>query len=73
MEQARADMEGEIEEMEKEAADILADIKSTIGDLSDLRYGRFNKPAGTGEELGREVLDSLRQLKKVCDSSAMGG
>ncbi|GME49118.1 cnl2 nkp2 family protein [Neofusicoccum parvum] len=66
MELAEQDIEQEIAEIEREAEGVLADLKNVVGDLSDLRYGRFNKSAAGGEELGQETLDSLRQLQAVC-------
>ncbi|KAJ9663613.1 hypothetical protein H2201_005574 [Coniosporium apollinis] len=72
MEQACADVEAELAAMEAEAAAILSDVQTTIGDLSDLRYGRFNKPAGTTDELGAEALDSLKRLETVCNDYGNG-
>ncbi|EON64572.1 hypothetical protein W97_03805 [Coniosporium apollinis CBS 100218] len=72
MEQACADLEAELAAMEAEAAALLADVQTTIGDLSDLRYGRFNKPAGTGDELGSEALESLKRLETVCNEHGNG-
>jgi centromere-localized protein 2 len=73
MEQASEDMEEEVAEMEKEAQIILADIQTTIGDLSDLRYGRFSKtPGATGCDLSTEVLESLRRIQQLCDDAGKG-
>lgn len=72
MEQACADLEAELAAMEAEAAALLSDIQTTIGDLSDLRYGRFNKPAGTGDELGSEAVENLKRLETVCNEHGNG-
>lgn len=66
IEQAKQDLEDEIAEIERESEAVLADLRSIVGDLSDLRYGRFNKPAAGGEELGPETVDTLRQLQTTC-------
>lgn len=66
MKLAEQDIEEEIAELEREADSVLADLKNVVGDLSDLRYGRFNKPAAGGEELGHETVETLRQLQAVC-------
>ncbi|KAF1991675.1 hypothetical protein K402DRAFT_389065 [Aulographum hederae CBS 113979] len=72
MEQAERDMEEEIEELEREAEALLSGVKATIGDLSDLRYGRFNRVAGLDSNLGQEVLEGLKRLEAVCDEAAAG-
>lgn len=66
MTQACTDIEAEIDAMYAEAQAIFHDIEGTIGDLSDLRYGRFNKPAGTGHTTGEQVLQDLQRLEEVC-------
>ncbi|KAI9820689.1 MAG: hypothetical protein M1827_005058 [Pycnora praestabilis] len=66
MEQACADLEGDIEFTEAQISTMLEDLKGTIGDLSDLRYGRFDKPAGSGE-VGQEVLDGMKNLQGICN------
>ncbi|KAK5143277.1 Cnl2/NKP2 family protein-domain-containing protein [Cryomyces antarcticus] len=63
---ASEDIEAELAALEGEAASILADVKTTIGDLSDLRYGRFSNPAGARRELGQEVLEGLQRVEAVC-------
>jgi centromere-localized protein 2 len=72
MERARADLEAEIEEMEKEAETLLLDIRTTVGDLSDLRYGRFNRTPGGDNELGQEVVEGLKRLEQVCNDIGEG-
>lgn len=39
-------------------------ITSVVGDLSDLRYGKFNKPAGTVSNFVDETIQGLNQLEK---------
>ncbi|KAI9799262.1 MAG: hypothetical protein M1833_004140 [Piccolia ochrophora] len=62
LESACSNVESEIQELDAEAEEVLADLQSTIGDLSDLRYGRFNKPQG---DFRQDVLDGLRRLEEV--------
>ncbi|KAF2096730.1 hypothetical protein NA57DRAFT_78326 [Rhizodiscina lignyota] len=69
MDQACADMEEEIACLEEEAAELTAGIKNTIGDLSDLRYGRFNRTSGLDGDLGKEVLSSFRALEAAAKVS----
>ncbi len=66
MTQACADVEAEIAAMEAEAQVIFGEIKGTVGDLSDLRYGRFDKPAGTTTNTGEEVLQGVQRLEELC-------
>ncbi|EKG11132.1 Kinetochore subunit NKP2 [Macrophomina phaseolina MS6] len=66
LELAERDLEDQIAEIERESDAILADLQSVVSDLSDLRHGRFNRPAAGGDELGQETVDILRQLQAVC-------
>lgn len=51
--------------MERENQEALLDVQETIGALSDLRHGRFAQTA-SGEDLGEEVLATLKRLEAVC-------
>lgn len=62
-------LESQIAGIEAENVKALAEVQEVIGTLSDLRHGRFAQPA-SGEELGEEVLASLRQLDAVCSNPA---
>jgi len=66
MERASGALEDEILALEKEAEEILADVKTTIGDLSDLRYGKFNRVSGVSSDLSQEVVQSLSRLESLC-------
>ena len=66
MESAATDLETELRALETEASDTLTRITATVGDLSDLRYGRFDKPVG-GEDVAEAVLEGLRNLEEVCE------
>lgn len=65
MEQSATDLENDISALETESDQMLQSIRSMIGDLSDLRYGRFNHTNAIGKDLGEEVLESLEMLEKT--------
>jgi centromere-localized protein 2 len=44
-------------------------VHEAVGALSDLRYGRF-APSATGEDIGDEVLATLKQLEAACTNPA---
>src|ERR1700744_55512 len=66
METACVDLEEEIAEMEQEASTLLEELRTAVGDLSDLRYGRFTK-ASDSTDLGEDVIQSIKRLQEVCD------
>lgn len=66
MEQACADIEADIAASEAEVKIMRDNMQSTIGGLSDLRYGRFSKPISSDGELRDEVLDGLNRLEETC-------
>lgn len=66
MERACSDIEAEVAAMDLEAERIQLGLNATVGELSDLRYGRLNKPAGVGGNVAEEVVDGLRRLEKAC-------
>jgi centromere-localized protein 2 len=67
MELAIASLEEETAEIDSESNTILAELQSTVGDLSDLRYGKFNKTPGSDEEFGEETLQNIRRVMEVCN------
>jgi centromere-localized protein 2 len=66
MEKACQELEEDIEALEKEATLVLEDIKATVGDLSDLRYGKFNRVSGIQDDMGQDTVQSLRTLENIC-------
>jgi centromere-localized protein 2 len=68
MSQACADIEAEIAALEAEAADILEDIKKAVDDLSDLRYGRFQRISGVGDDPVTEAIEGLTKLEVLCNA-----
>lgn len=63
MERACAAMEHENEATEAECAEILEQLSMTVDELSDLRYGKLNKP----NDFATEVVAGLRKLEDTCD------
>ncbi|KAJ5272191.1 hypothetical protein N7524_005460 [Penicillium chrysogenum] len=66
METASSNIEHEIAGIDQEAAKILAHLNTTIGDMSDLRYGKLQGPAGTAEDMASEAIKGLQNLEDVC-------
>ncbi|OQE43028.1 hypothetical protein PENCOP_c003G01883 [Penicillium coprophilum] len=66
LERASANIEHEIDGVDQEAAKILAQLNRTVGDMSDLRYGKLQGPAGTAEDVAGEAIKGLQNLEDVC-------
>jgi centromere-localized protein 2 len=62
MEGAIEDVEDEIRRLEEEAETMSSEMRSTIGGLSDLRYGRL-----ANEQLPEQVLEGLERLESACE------
>ncbi|PGH36839.1 centromere-localized protein 2 [[Emmonsia] crescens] len=69
MENACSSMEREIEAVDAEAARIFAELTSTVGELSDLRYGKFNKPPGVATDAVDDTITGLKELENACSPS----
>ncbi|KAI0025919.1 Cnl2/NKP2 family protein-domain-containing protein [Xylariomycetidae sp. FL0641] len=61
MDDARDDLEQEVQKLEEEEAALLESVKQTAGNMSDLRYGRLANP-----KLKGEVLDGLERMQELC-------
>ncbi|KAL5046841.1 hypothetical protein BDW71DRAFT_181255 [Aspergillus fruticulosus] len=67
MEASCSDIEREIARVDGEAAALLSELNSTVGDLSDLRYGKMHMSVGaTGEEIVSETIRGLDNLEYAC-------
>ncbi|KAI9869707.1 MAG: hypothetical protein M1830_005196 [Pleopsidium flavum] len=66
MTQACTDIEAEIAAIDQETQSIIDQIKGTVGGLSDLRYGRLNKSAGTANKASEEILLGMERLEELC-------
>ena len=62
MQHAAQDLEAEQAAIEDECDGILAELQGIVGDLSDLRYGRF-ATSSTVEQVSREI----NSLVEVCE------
>ncbi|ODH45451.1 hypothetical protein ACO22_00021 [Paracoccidioides brasiliensis] len=69
MENARALMEREIKAADAESQRIFVELTSTVGELSELRYGKFNKPAGVATNAVEEAIRGLKELESACSPS----
>jgi centromere-localized protein 2 len=66
MEKACQDLDAEIQELEKQLRKKVDALQAAVGELSDLRYGRFPKAAGGAGDLGQQTLEHLQRLQDVC-------
>ncbi|KAL4780732.1 Ctf8-domain-containing protein [Aspergillus varians] len=67
METACAGIESEIAGVDTEAATILSELNSTVGEMSDLRYGKMHSAVGaTDEEVVSEAIQGLNNLEDAC-------
>lgn len=54
--------------LEEELQNVLARVRDTVGELSDLRYGRFLQHS-SGESISDELLVTVRRLQSACSSA----
>ncbi|KAL4919979.1 Ctf8-domain-containing protein [Aspergillus aurantiobrunneus] len=67
METACASIEREISGVDTEAASLLSELNSTVGEMSDLRYGQMHGSVGTtDEEVVSEAIRGLNNLEDAC-------
>lgn len=71
LEKACTELEKEIAEAESEAAQILEEIQGTVGELSDLRYGKFSKSIGSNTTVANDVMAGLQGLEDACQANTM--
>lgn len=58
----------EIEANEKDISATYAQLTTTVGELSDLRYGKLNTTPGTDTTVAEDVVNGLNHLEDVCNS-----
>ncbi|CAN8104420.1 unnamed protein product [Discula destructiva] len=56
-------LEVTIQSLEEEEAELLKEIKQTVGGMSDLRYGKFSN-----SQLRKQVVDGLQTVQETCES-----
>lgn len=69
MDAACATIEHEISDVDREAEDILKELNTTVGNMSDLRYGKLQGPAGTSSNVAEEAIKGLQNLEDACYKS----
>ncbi|OKL59842.1 hypothetical protein UA08_04772 [Talaromyces atroroseus] len=67
MESSCAALEREVVAAEEEASTTLTAVKQIVSDLSDLRYGKLNKPGVNPDEFTGEIIRGLQGLQDACD------
>lgn len=73
MERCCASMEKEIDGMGTETAEILSHLSTVVGGLSDLRYGKLNKPGGAHSDFADETVKGLKKLEDACNGTETDG
>lgn len=58
---AANDLDAEFQDLDKECERMLEELKITIGDLSDLRYGKF------ANGIDGKVVSDLENLHNTCE------
>ncbi|KAF7524683.1 hypothetical protein G7054_g11346 [Neopestalotiopsis clavispora] len=61
MDSAAGDLEQEIRKLEEEEAALLESVQKTVGDMSDLRYGRL-----ANAKLKNEIINGLEDFQEIC-------
>lgn len=56
-------LQAAIRSLEGEEADLLREIKQTVGAMSDLRYGKF-----ANGQLGKQIVDGLQMVQETCEA-----
>lgn len=69
---AAEDLASEISFLETRLAELKKECEERVGGLSDLRYGKFNNSAATGESVEKEVVSNLEALKHTLDKADRG-
>ncbi|KAJ6008171.1 Kinetochore subunit NKP2 [Penicillium herquei] len=72
MEAACSHIEREMSYVDQEATDLVAKLNTTVGDLSDLRYGKFPGP-GSASDVAEEAIKGLQHLEDTCYQKTIPG
>ena len=72
METACTHIEREIAGIDDEAAGLVAELNTTVGDMSDLRYGKFAGPA-SARDVAEQSIKGLQNLEDTCYEKSMPG
>lgn len=66
MESACDTIEKEIDHVDESASALLSDLNSSVGELSDLRYGKMQGATGPSNEVVDEAVKGLNNLEDAC-------
>jgi centromere-localized protein 2 len=66
MDAACVTVEREISDVDREAEGLLKELGTIVGDMSDLRYGKLQGPAGTANSVAEEAIKGLQYLEDSC-------
>jgi len=69
MESACTNIEHDISRIDQDAAAIMSELKMTVSDLSDLRYGKMQGPGSAGD-LVDQAIQGLANLEDACYRTA---
>ncbi|KAJ5777540.1 hypothetical protein N7520_000786 [Penicillium odoratum] len=72
METACAHIQEEIDDMDQDSKGLVAQLSTTVGDLSDLRYGKFAGP-GSAKDVAEQSINALQNLEDTCYQKSMPG
>jgi centromere-localized protein 2 len=67
MENASEALQQEIATVERDSTTTLQELNAIVSELSDLRYGKFNKP----DDVVSEAIKGLRSLEDACYNSGI--
>ncbi|KAJ5635748.1 uncharacterized protein N7484_009061 [Penicillium longicatenatum] len=65
MEIACTHIEREIADIDREATGLVAELNTAVGDMSDLRYGKFAGPA-SARDVAEQSIEGLQNLEDTC-------
>lgn len=65
MESACTSIERDISRIDQDAASIMSELNMTVGDLSDLRYGKMQGP-GSADDVVDQAIQGLANLEDAC-------
>lgn len=73
MQHACSSLEKETETTELETTRILGELNDVVSELSDLRYGKFNKPTGASNSAVEEAIGGLKRLEDAAKRVSASG
>lgn len=65
MDDAILNLRVEVKDLEREVQQTLDMLQSKIGDLSDLRYGKFSTLPGSNEDPASQAVEGLQHVQRI--------